>query len=444
MPKGAKQEFKTIVAKSVANWLPLISTVIAQNEFVEGYRDPKAQTEEDSVAARAWKAWLANGMEARQSAIHRGTLNYGVHYAVVLRGTPAPLIRPVSALSMVAVYDRDDDEWPLFAAEFSRAYRKGQMVRRVEVYDDTTISTYFGPMGETYDPEKFQLAKVAEHGMDVCPVVRYRNEWEDCEDEPIHGEIEPYIPIQDRLNETTLGLLMAQNYSAFVQKWVTGLAIPDDDRETLADGTANPNFGQPIEPFKSAVDRILFAEDPEAKFGNFDQTDLTGFLGSLEAGVKHLSAIAQIPPHYMLGSIANLSADALAAAENGLGRKVGDKKSLNTVSHNQTLRLVSVALGDAPDLAATVVWRDTEARSIAATADAFGKLATMLGVPPEALWERLPGVTGVDVAAWKALKEQQQKELAAQDPMAQLADQLARQGATQPTKVPGGNNSAGG
>ncbi|MGI5245426.1 phage portal protein [Dactylosporangium sp. CA-139066] len=428
MPKGARQEYKGIVAKSVANWLPLIPTVIAQNLFLEGYRNPEDVGEDGSksVAQWAWEVWTANGMEARQSAVHRGALTYGVHYAIVLPGEPVPVIRPASALNMTAVYDGEDDEWPIFAAKFSRAYANGKMVRRVELYDDTEIITYHGPTSDTRDASAFTEVKRESHGMGVCPVVRFRNEWEDSEDEPIRGEVEPYIPIQDRLNETTLGLLMAQNYSAFIQKWVTGLAIPEDTNEFLSDGTTpNPNFGKPIEPFQSAVDRLFFSEDPETKFGNFDQTDLSGFLASLEAGIKHLSAIAQIPPHYLLGAIANLSAEALAAAETGLTRKVGERKSLFGVSWAQVLRLVCIAAGKAADTSAVVLWRDAEARSLASTVDAFGKLAQMLDVPKEALWERIPGVTMADVIAWRALKEKQ----AEADPMAQLANKLAQQGA---------------
>jgi hypothetical protein len=53
------------------------------------------------------------------------------------------------------------------------------------------------------------------------------------------------------------------------------------------------------------------------------------------------------------------------------------------------------------DTAAQVVWRDTSARSLAQTVDALGKLVTMLGVPPQELWERVPGVTQTDVERWK-------------------------------------------
>jgi hypothetical protein len=66
--------------------------------------------------------------------------------------------------------------------------------------------------------------------------------------------------------------------------------------------------------------------------------------------------------------------------------------------------LAAVAAGDvsaADDQEAQVWWRDTEPRSIAQVVDALGKLAVMLQVPPEALWEKVPGVTRGDLDNWR-------------------------------------------
>lgn len=426
VPKKSKQEYKGLIVKSVANWLPLIPTVVGQNLFLEGYRNASeaAVAEADpttdgfSPSEQAWSAWLANGMDARQSAVHKGALTYGYHYVVVLKGDPEPVIRPISALNMTAVYG-DDDDWPLVAMHWRKARFEGKIVRKVDIYDDVNVTTFIGKL-DAKEADDFTPVETAAHGMGVCPVVRFRNEWEDSDDEPIRGEVEPYIPIQDRLNETTLDLLMAQQYGAFVQKWVTGLAIPEDDRLELAEGVPNPDYGKPIEPFQSAVDRLFVASDPDTKFGSFAATELDGYLASLEAGIRHLSALAQIPPHYLLGAVANLSAEALAAAEAGLSRKVSDRKSLFGVAWAQVLRLACVAAGVEPDLTATVVWRDTESRALASTVDAFGKLAQMLGVPPEALWEKLPGFSVREVREWKAMAALRRE----QDPMNQLATTL--------------------
>jgi hypothetical protein len=71
-----------------------------------------------------------------------------------------------------------------------------------------------------------------------------------------------------------------------------------------------------------------------------------------------------------------------------------------------------------------VSWQDTEVRSMAQAADALGKMAQMLGVPVEALWERIPGVTQIDITNWKTMVA------AGDDPMRELADILDRQSRT--------------
>jgi hypothetical protein len=122
-----------------------------------------------------------------------------------------------------------------------------------------------------------------------------------------------------------------------------------------------------------------------------------------------MAAVAQTPPHVLLGDLVNLSADALAAAEASTQRKIGEYETIFGESWEQVLRLAAAADGDtasAQDESSEVRWRDTEARSLAQTVDALGKMVQMLGVPAEAAWERIPGVTDQDVERWKTLRTQ--------------------------------------
>jgi hypothetical protein len=203
-------------------------------------------------------------------------------------------------------------------------------------------------------------------------------------------------------------LLVALQYASFRQRWATGLSIPVDESPFLADGeTANPNFGKPIEPFEAAVNRLWVSDSPDAKFGDFAQTEVSGHLNAYKSAVQSLAAIAQTPPHVLLGDLVNLSADALAAAEASTQRKTAEYETLFGESWEQVLRLAAAADGDAAaaaDDSAQVRWRDTEARSLAQTVDALGKMVQMLGVPAEAAWERIPGVTETDVERWRAMR----------------------------------------
>jgi hypothetical protein len=150
-----------------------------------------------------------------------------------------------------------------------------------------------------------------------------------------------------------------------------------------------------------------------------------------------MSTISQVPPYHLLGQIANLSAEALAAARDGLDRKVGELQSILTDSWRNTYRLSAKAAGNMDgwnDLNGSVIWRDTSARAFSATIDGLTKVAQMLGVPVEELWKRIPGVTSDDVAAWLLAKQRADAQAQVQQALGQAGQAAAIGGA------PGGGN----
>ena len=382
VPRSARHEYRWLVERARVNVLPLVVDTLAQNLYVEGYRPAR---ESENVAV-PWSAWQANRMDARQTGIHRAALAYGIAYCVGLPGDPAPLLLPRSPRRLTVVYgDPVDDEWPAFALEkVSDGSPEAYRLYEGGVFHDLVE-----------DDAGWSWVSTSEHGFAYCPVVAYRNRYD--LDGRVVGEVEPLIPLQDQINQTTFGLLMAQTFAAFRQRWVTGLAIPEDAT------------GNPVEPFNVAVNRLLMAEDPDTRFGEFGQTDLGGYIDSRESTLRHLATVSQVPPHALLGQMANLSAEALVAANQQQDMKVAERKQLFGESHEQLLRLAAALAGDAAaaaDTSAQVVWRDTAARSMAATVDGLGKLVQMLGVPAQELWDRVPGVTMQDVERWKATAEQ--------------------------------------
>src|SRR5690606_20272396 len=153
----------------------------------------------------------------------------------------------------------------------------------------------------------------------MCPVVRVLHSF-DLTGPPV-GEVQPVIPVQDRIVDATFTLQMVAKYGAFPQRWIAGLnpgePLRDSDGEILRDGD-----GQPLMPkIQAYVDHIITASDPDTKFGTFNAANLDAYVNALEAHIRHLAAVTQTPPHYLLGSLVNLSAEALAAAEAGLLRR---------------------------------------------------------------------------------------------------------------------------
>jgi hypothetical protein len=438
VPRGAREEYRWLLHRSVVNFLPLIVSTISQNLHVDGYRPTaSAQTIDDvtealaaahdaisagdheqaaSILAQArtsqvasdqadddpgpWRFWTANRMGSRQHGLHRAVIKYGVAYVTVLPGDPVPVICPKSPRRMTALYADDvDDEWPAYAVEETTVNVPGGVRRIVRVYDDQHVYTLTGRQNseQLWFPQEDDpllldgTQTVSEHGLGVCPVIRYAHEIDLDAETDVSGVVEPLIPLQDQLNTITFDLLMAMQYGAFRQRWVTGMVVADEE-------------GNPVEPFRAGVDRLMVAEDATVKFGEFGQTDVTGFLKSAEATIQHMSTLTQLPPYYLLGQTVNLSADALTASRDALDRQVEELQGVLDEPYKQTMQLAAKAAGDvvnAGDDTAVIVWRDTGGRNYAATVDALGKLTQMLGVPATELWEKVPGVTADDVARWR-------------------------------------------
>lgn len=393
LPSGVPIEVHQLARISRVNLLRFVVASRVQSMYVDGFRAPRASDD-----AEAWRAWQANGMDARQIGIHRAALSYGASYMTVLPGDPVPVMRGASPRHLTAVYG-DDDEWPRYALQKRRSDWR--------LFDEQAVYTL------ARDGDGFRVVSTAEHGavMDgrpVCPVVRY-TETDDLDD-PVTGVVWPLRNLQDQINVSSFDLKVAEHYGAFKVRYVIGwLAENEEERLKL-----------------SAAKLLTFEESPkEIQVGEFSETNLGGYIDSREASLRHLATVSQTPVHELTAQLVNLSAEALAAAEASHRRAVGENQTCIGESHEQALRLASSYMGIEPDPAASVRWRDTESRSLAQVADALGKLAAQLGIPPAELWERIPGVTDDELDRWRAAAERG-------DALGNLTAMLERQAAPEP------------
>lgn len=392
LPEAAPQELHRMARFARVNMLRFVVGARVQAMYVDGYRVPRAA---DDVPA--WEAWQRNRLDARQIGVHRAALAYGASYITVLPGDPVPVIRGASPRNLTAAYG-DDDDWPRYALEKRRSGWR--------LYDDQAVYTLAGADADRLtmvgEPEKHDAGK--------CPVIRVR-ETEDL-DEEVLGVVEPLMALQDQINVTTFGLLVAQHYGAFRQRWVIGW---------LADSEA--------EKLKASASKFMNFEDPDVRVGEFAQTELSGYIASREASLKHLATISQTPAHELLGELVNLSADALVAAEAAHRRAVTENQAVVGEAWEQALELAGEMMGTEPAPDAEVRWRDTESRSLAQVADALGKLASQLSIPAAELWEMIPGVSQQQVERWRAAA-------AEGDAFSQLTSLLEQQAAALPAQTP--------
>lgn len=388
MPTTASREYKTIRERSMTPWLRYVVRSLTQGLYVEGYR--RADEPEDTAA---WTVWQRNGLDARQIAIHRGALAHGLSYATVLPGEPVPKIRGVSARKMVSFYqDVADDEWPMFSIRGEIINGKSRTSWRFRLYDETAVYT-FDAKDATGDGLTF--VTFDEHNVGVCPVVRFANEID--LDGRTDGEVEPYIDIAARIDQDTFDRLVVQRFGAWLVRYIAGMTAPETEEEGRA------------AKLKLRMEDILVAEDKDTQFGTLPATPLEGFIKARDSDIRDLAVVTQTPPQDLLGQMVNLSAEALAAAEAGRTRKWEERKHTFGEAHEQMLRLAAHVMGDtagAADFSAQVTWKDMESRSLAQAADALGKLAQMLNIPAEILWDKVPGLTRQDVERAKKIVQE--------------------------------------
>lgn len=392
MPKKATREYKSLSARSQTPWGKLIVTSCAQGLYVDGYK-PQDSTEN----SLPWAWWQANGMDARQIPIHYAALGYGLAYTTILPGRDQfgdrmPVIQGVSPRRMITFYNEPEhDDWPRFALKASSAKVKGSPGWNLKVIDDTSV--YY--LTSDSIGNELTYMETREHNLGFCPVVRYANQLDLEGRSP--GEIEPFIPILARLDQTTFDRLVVQRFASWIVRTISGMAQPDTEEAAAA------------KRLELSVRDILIAEDADTKFGSLPATSLDGFIEANKADIYVLAAASQTPAHEMLGQMANLSAEALAAARASAKAKLEERKMPFGEAHEQTLRAAASVMGDeagARDRSAQVRWRDTDIRSLSQAADALGKLAQMLGVPVELLWERIPGFTQQDVETAKTIVQE--------------------------------------
>lgn len=414
LPRKATPELYALSQLSKVPWLSLVVTATAQSLYVDGFRSELDDPGDDQVdPGSPWHVWQANAMDQRQIAVHRAALAYGYSFVSVLPGVDfmgddMPVIRGISPRKMWASFeDPASDDWPMYALYVDMQRDKSY---KLQLIDDNDVHHLKVDDAAT----KFEYVSSESHGLGLVPIVRYTNELD--LDGRTPGEVEPHIPLAARINKTSFDRMLTQHYSSWKIRTVAGMAEPDNEETAVRKKLA------------LRQDDLLVAEDPDTKFGTLDETPLNGFIDAWRADIEALAAVTQTPTHELTGQLANLSAEALAAARAAHTQKVTERQKSFGKSHVQALRLAAMLHGSddyARDVTGRVSWQDTEIRSISQAVDALGKAATMLGVPVKALWGRIPGVERSDVEEWARMAEHG-------DPIMRMKLEMERQASAVP------------
>jgi hypothetical protein len=404
--KQAQQMLNRLLNMTGANFIALVVDAAVERLHIEGF---KVAGQNDSDL---WDIWQSNSMDLGSEMVFLESLACGEASILVdpeLNPDGFPTITPEHPLQTIVecmpgrprqraaglkMFIDDMGPMKMVAAT---VYLPDQVVNYVAEAPRTGgLSANQVPRFERQDSSS------GTHDLGEVPLIAFPNRPRMLT--PGTPEFDRAVPIQQRINKTILDRLVMQDFSAFRQKWMTGVEIPTD-----------PETNQPVDSFKSAVDRIWSVPDPAARMGNFEADDISQLLAGVADDAKHMAAVVPTPPHYLLGDLVNLSAEALKAAEAALVSRVRAHMRHLSEPAEAVGRLALRAAGkDSPTAAAMeTLWRNPEFRTEGELVDALVKMRT-LGVPLQALWERW-GATPQEREAWPQmlLQEQAQAGLAA-------------------------------
>lgn len=222
--------------------------------------------------------------------------------------------------------------------------------------------------------------------MGEVPITEFRNQTL-LDDKPI-SDIAGVAAMQTAINLVWAYLLNGLDFATLPQRVVTGADMP---KVPILDDNGQVVGSRPMDLNLLAHERVLWIPKETAKTSEWSAANLDAFDKTLDRAVNHISAQTRTPPHYLVGKIANLSADALTASETGQVAKAGERVTYFTPSMRRVYRHIALAQGDETKakacLSGTVRWKDIQFRSLAQKADAFAKLKD-IGFPFEWLAEQ--------------------------------------------------------
>jgi hypothetical protein len=408
-----RDEFRQLLDDSRSNFMRLVVDAAEERLRVEGFR---LSASSDSTSDKAtWDIWQANAMDQESKAAFLEALIKGVSYLSVWAGEEHPSIAVEDPVQTIVAYEAGsnyrrraaalkvwDDEWtgerranvylPDGIHKFAAAAEAGVTLSSPTAWPHETNAPN-PARGKDSGPRWVEVEDGFEpNPLGVVPIIPLRNRPRILTEG--ESELADVYRVQSSINGFLFLLALSGYFGAHRQRWAVGLRIMEDDK------------GRPVEPFDVAVDRLWQAEDPEVKFGEFGQTDLTGYIRAIEQKVLHIAVTTRTPRHYLIQEGQSPSGDAIKSAESGLVAKVERKHGPFGEGLEEALRLARRFAGeeDAP-VDSEIVWASPETESEAVLADATVKKFQAGLIPWEQALEDL-GYSQTQIARMRAQRAQ--------------------------------------
>ena len=382
-----------------------LSFLNAEQRLALGHRLPRLATTLCRLSVQSWAErckvvgfdgadvaddWQRLDMDALSASVIKESLLHGEAYLIAWAdGQGRPLVTAESPKAVVV--QRDPETRAIVAA-----------VKRWVTDTETHVVVYLGDRIEKFaahstnaSPNDFKLRETLPNPLGVPPVVAVTNE--DRIGEPGHSEVEDLKVIQEALSAVLADMMVSSAYSGRPRAWASGVAAVERE---VVDENGNPVLDDNDEPLIETVNpyppdnRMMLAEDPQAKFGTLDATSLSSYEAAVRILMQQAMAVSSLPAHYLGltqtgGNVS--SAESLRAAEQSLTARSASRQLAFSRAFEALARLI-VAIRDGVDPAtvtARVRWQDPAARSIAAEADWSQKMYAAGLLPRRVVLEKL-------------------------------------------------------
>lgn len=379
------------------NFMGLVVNAVADRLEVQGFRLPKgkgvAVTGDEQADTDAWRIWQDNKLDAKSQIAHTESLVKGLAYVLVspMRDDfigDSPRITIEDALQTI-VETRPGTEERLAGMKrwyddiAKRTYVTLYFPDRIEKWQSGVrqwANQHGSGVRETPDAWDRRTVEGEEwplpNPLGVVPIVAFPNR--PGLNGTFESEIKQVIPIQDAINTLAINELVASETASFKQKWATGIEIPMD-----------PDTGKPTKDWQPDIQRILSTTNEDAKFGNFEGSDITQYGSSIDRHVQRLASISQTPYHYFLQHSGQPpSGESLKSSEVPLVRKCRARQRPLGEAWEEVERLAFAVLKDprADVTNSETIWANPESMTEAEHIDALTKSRVSLKVPLKQLW----------------------------------------------------------
>lgn len=330
-------------------------------------------------APTLWSRWLANDLDQAAPVAHREALALARSYALVWADPTGKARVTVESPHQVTTL-RDPASREVTAA-LKRWVGDGR--GHAVLYEPDRITRYRSD-AQVADPAampatSWTVERVIPNPLGVVPIVPLVNS-DRLLDVDGRSELADLIPLVDALNKLLADLMVASEYFARPRRWASGVELEERD---VLDEDGRPKVDDDGEVITELVNpfpegnRMMTAEDTEAKFGQLPGSDLGAYEASVRVLLGQIMAVSALPAHYVGVFTDNpSSADAMRAAEASLTARATARQATFGRAWEQVGRLM-LAVETGTDPAAhdvTVTWADPATRSVAQEADAILKL----------------------------------------------------------------------